>query len=122
MVQEYKFERLEVWQLAIELFDLAYELDHQLPKSEQFNLSSQLRRSATSISLNIAEGSTTASNAEFRRYLKIALHSYIETHACYLLIVRRSYVDRNNPKCVKFEEIGAKLFTKLQAFIRSLER
>jgi four helix bundle protein len=122
MVQEYKFEKLEVWQLATELFDLVYEIVGDLPKSEQFNLSSQIRRSATSISLNIAEGSTTASNPEFRRYLKIALHSYIETHACFLLITRRGYIDRDNPKCVNFEEIGAKLFAKLQAFIKALDR
>ena len=120
MKQEYKFEKLEVWQLSIELFDLVYEIEKYLPKSEQYNLSSQFRRSATSISLNIAEGSTTATNAEFKRYLTIALHSYIETYACYLLIVRRKYLDQHQSECVKFEEIGVKLFAKIQAFIKAL--
>ena len=120
--QEYKFEKLEVWKLSIELFDLVYEIEKNLPKSEQFNLSSQFRRSATSISLNIAEGSTTATNAEFRRYLTIALHSYIETYACYTLILRRRYVEQDKPECLKFEETGVKLFAKLQAFIKSFNK
>ncbi|MBI3500406.1 MAG: four helix bundle protein [Bacteroidetes bacterium] len=122
MKQEYKFEKLEVWQLSIELFDLVYEIEKQLPKSEQFNLSSQFRRAATSISLNIAEGSTTASDSEFKRFLTIVLHSYIETYACYQLIVRRKYIDENKNECIKFEETGSILFAKLQAFIKTLSK
>jgi len=122
MGQQYKFEKLEVWQLAGELFDLVYEIDKSLPKSEQFNLSNQIRRASTSISLNIAEGSTTASNAEFTRFLKIAIRSYVEVYGCYLLMVRRQYISRENSICIKFEEIGAKLFAKLQALVKSLNR
>lgn len=123
MKQEYKFEKLEVWQLSVELFDVVYEIEKYILKSEQYNLSSQFRRSATSISLNIAEGSTTTTNAEFKRYLTIVLHSYIETYACYyLFIVRRKYLDQHQSECVKFEEIGVKLFAKVQAFIKALTK
>lgn len=122
MIQQYKFEKLEVWQLSVELLDLVYEIDKCLPKSEQFNLSSQLRRAATSISLNIAEGSTSSTNAEFKRYLTISIHSYIEVYGCYLLILRRKFIERENSISIKFEETGAKLFAKLQAFIKSFER
>ncbi len=92
MKQEYKFEKLEVWQLSVELLDYVYDIEKHLPKDEKFNLSSQFRRAATSVSLNIVEGSTTASDAEKARYLTIALHSYVETYACYLLILRRKYI------------------------------
>jgi four helix bundle protein len=54
----HKFEKLEVWQLAIEYADLCYSLAEQMPKQEEYNLSSQLRRAAVSVALNIAEGST----------------------------------------------------------------
>src|SRR5688572_7161090 len=121
MGQQYKFEYLEVWQLAGELFDLVYDIDSSLPKSEQFNLSSQIRRASTSISL-IAEGSTSASDAEFIRFLRIAIRSYVEVYGCYLLMVRRKYISRENSICVKFEETGAKLFAKLQALVKSLNR
>jgi hypothetical protein len=46
---EFKFEKLEVWQLAIEYLDLIYELAAQLPPSEEYNLKSQIIRAGTSL-------------------------------------------------------------------------
>jgi four helix bundle protein len=60
----YKFEQLEVWQLSLEYIDLIYQLSEKLPRSEEYNLKSQIIRAATSISLNIAEGSTGQTDAE----------------------------------------------------------
>ena len=57
----YKFERLEIYQAALEYLDLIYALADHLPKSEEYNLRSQVIRAATSIVLNIAEGSTSQS-------------------------------------------------------------
>jgi four helix bundle protein len=54
----FKFEQLEVWSLALDYIDLMYEIAGCLPRSEEFNLKSQITRAATSVSLNIAEGST----------------------------------------------------------------
>ena len=122
MKQEYKFEKLEVWQLSVELLDYVYDIEKYLPKDERFNLASQFKRAATSISLNIVEGSTTATDPEKIRYLTIALHSYVESYACYLLILRRKFIAREKSECIKFEETGAKLFAKLQAFIKVLRK
>lgn len=55
----YKFERLEVWQLALEYLDTIYVIAEQLPRAEEYNLKSQVVRAATSIALNIVEGSTS---------------------------------------------------------------
>jgi four helix bundle protein len=71
----YKFEKLEVWQLSVEYIDLVYQLAEQLPKIEEYNLKSQVIRAATSVALNIAEGSTGQSNAEQTRFLGMALRS-----------------------------------------------
>ena len=60
----FKFEKLEVWQLAIEYIDLIYEIAEQLPKNEEYNLRSQITRAATSVALNIAEGSTSQTNPD----------------------------------------------------------
>ncbi|MEO7911624.1 MAG: four helix bundle protein, partial [Roseiflexaceae bacterium] len=89
----HKFEKLEVWQLAIEYTDLCYLLAEQMPKREEYNLVSQLRRAAVSVALNIAEGSTGQSDAEQARFLGMALRSLIETVACQHLINRRKYLD-----------------------------
>ena len=78
----YKFQRLEVYQLALEYVDAVYNLSRQLPESERFNLRSQVERAATSIVLNIAEGSTSQSDAEQARFLGLAVRSLLETVAC----------------------------------------
>lgn len=88
----FKFEQLEVWQLALDYVDLTYELAEKLPDSEKFNLKSQIIRAATSISLNIAEGSTGQSDPEQNRFLGLALRSLIETVACQRIISRREFV------------------------------
>ena len=51
----YKFEQLEVWQLAMEYIDAIYVLAEKLPRSEDYNLKSQIVRAATSVARNIAE-------------------------------------------------------------------
>jgi four helix bundle protein len=54
----FKFEKLEVWRLSLDYIDIVYKISTHLPRSEEYNLKSQLIRAATSIALNIAEGST----------------------------------------------------------------
>ncbi len=88
----FKFERLEVWQLAMEYTDAIYALASLLPKSEDFNLKSQITRAAVSVALNIAEGSTGQTDAEQARFLGLSIRSLIETVACQHLISRRNYL------------------------------
>jgi len=114
----YKFQRLDVYQLALEYVDAVYNLSRQLPESERFNLPSQLERAATSVVLNIAEGSTSQSDAEQARFLGRAIRSLLETVACWDLAERRAYVRTDELKPVR--EQGHKLFVKLQAFRNKL--
>ena len=88
----FKFEKLDVWQMALDYVDLMYGLAAKLPNDERFNLISQTRSAATSIALNIAEGSTGQSDPEQKRFLGMALRSLIETVACQHLIERQKYV------------------------------
>ena len=74
-----------VWQRAIELSNSIDKLTRTFPKEEVFVLSSQMKRAADSISLNIAEGSTGQSNKEFNRFLGIALRSALEVVTCLYL-------------------------------------
>ena len=77
----YKFEKLEVYQLALDYVDLIYALADRLPHIEEFNLKAQMRRAATSVVLNIAEGSTGQTNAEQSRFLGMAVRSLFETRS-----------------------------------------
>jgi len=66
----FKFEGLKVYQLALDYIDLVYDVASKLPRSEEYNLSSQIKRAATSIALNIAEGSTGQSDPEQARFYR----------------------------------------------------
>ena len=114
----YKFERLEIYQAALEYLDLIYALADHLPKSEEYNLRSQVIRAATSIVLNIAEGSTSQSDAEQSRFLNMALRSLVETIACQRIVERRNYVPPQDLTHAK--ESAHTLFVKIQAMRKSL--
>ena len=117
----YKFEKLEVWKISLALSDIIYEIIKRLPKEEEFNLKSQMRRAVTSISLNIAEGSTSSSDKEQSSFLRIAFHSTIELIACLKLIERRKYILPDDTLMVQaYEQLNYE-FAKLSAFISSLK-
>ena len=111
---EYKFQSLTVYQLSLDYLDLVYELVKRLPDNEKFNLCSQIVRAATSITLNIAEGSTGQSNKEQARFLGMAIRSYIETVACLDLIERRDYIPSIKLSLVR--KTGRTLFSKVTKF------
>ena len=114
----YKFEKLEVYQMALTYTDMIYTLAIKLPRSEENNLRSQMTRAATSVVLNIAEGSTGQSDAEQGRFLGMALRSLLETVACQHLIARRKYISADEMAATY--EFSERLFGKLQALRRSL--
>ena len=67
-------------------------LADKLPKKEMYNLSSQLRRSADSVALNISEGSIEQSKPEFRRFLGYSIRSLAEVITCLYKAKRRNYI------------------------------
>ncbi len=64
----FKFEQLLVWRKAIDLTGIVHELTLRFPKDELFILTSQIKRAADSIALNIAEGSTGQANPEYKNF------------------------------------------------------
>ena len=82
------FERLEVWEKAIDFADTVYSVTREFPSDERFGLTNQMRRAAGSISSNIAEGSSRNSRKDFARFIEIATGSLFE-------VVSQSYISRN---------------------------
>lgn len=74
----FNFERLEVWQKSVTYAGNVYSLTKSFPRSEEFGLTAQIRRAASSISSNIAEGSARPP-ADFSRFLGYAAGSLYET-------------------------------------------
>jgi four helix bundle protein len=74
----FNFEKLAVWQKAIDFADFIYAETRAFPGEERFGLTNQLRRAAVSISSNIAEGSSRSSKNDFARFAEIAAGSVFE--------------------------------------------
>ena len=115
----YKFEKLEVWELALEYVNLIYRIAEKLPAFEEYNLKSQIVRAGTGIALNIAEGSTSQTDPEQARFLGFAIRSLIETVACQHIITQRNYLLDPTPVQEAYQ-FSQKLFAKLQAFRNNL--
>ena len=87
------FKDLIVWQKAHQFALLVYKATESFPQSEQFGLTSQIRRAVVSISSNIVEGYERGSNKEMTRFLLIARSSNAEVQAQLLLAKDLGYVD-----------------------------
>src|SRR5262245_47449991 len=81
------FRELKVWQKAHQLTLAIYKITAPFPREELFGLTSQLRRSCSSIAANLAEGCGRSGDAEFARFCSIAMGSASELEY-HLLLAR----------------------------------
>jgi four helix bundle protein len=71
----FKFEKLIVWQKAMEFGETINKLSSNFPKEEMYNLSSQVKRAVDSIALNISEGAIEQSSLEFKKFMGYSIRS-----------------------------------------------
>ncbi len=95
MSVKFKFENLIVWKKAMDLGEAINVMVASFPDEEKYNLSSQARRAADSIALNIAEGAIGHTNKEFKRFLGFSIRSLAEVVTCLYKARRRNYIDVN---------------------------
>lgn len=107
----YAFERLDVWQVSRTFVKDIYVLLRTFPDFEAYNITSQIRRAAVSVSLNIAEGSTRNSLKEQSRFTEIAYGSLLEVYCSLLLAKDLNYIREDDFRNVsdKIKEISNKL-------------
>jgi four helix bundle protein len=79
------YRDLQVWQKAHELVLLVFRMTDKFPRTDQFGIVSQVRRSASSVAANIAEGFGRGTTKEFLRSLQIARGELEETRYFILL-------------------------------------
>ena len=87
------FKDLKIWQLSHQLTLLIYKITLNFPKSEIFGITSQLRRSSSSIPANIAEGFGRKGKKEFIQYLYQAKGSLYETQNFIILSKDLKYIN-----------------------------
>jgi four helix bundle protein len=107
----FRFEDLQVWQKAMDLDEQINQLTKTFPKDEIYVLSSQIKRAADSVVLNIAEGSTGQSKAVFKLFLNYSLRSAIEVVSCLFIAKRRIYIND-----VLFKE----LYTEYEVLVKMI--
>lgn len=107
-----KFEKLEVWGLSLDLSSEVHILTKSFPQGELYILTSQIKRAADSIALNIAEGATGQTNAEFQRFLSYSIRSCAEVFAWLHLAKRRVLIN---------DQDFTALYNKIETLIKKLQ-
>ena len=105
------YKKLKVWEDAHKFTIDIYNITHKFPNNEQYGLTSQIRRSSSSIPTNIVEGCGQLDNGNLIRFLGIAKGSAFETEYQLLLAKDLNYITNDEYKF---------LMAKIQSIIRRL--
>lgn len=115
----FNFEKLEVYQEAINFASGIYELTKKFPRDEIYGITNQIRRAAVSISLNIAEGSAR-SKKEFGRFLSITKGSIYECVPLLQISLKQGYVSKDS--YADYYEWCTKLSKMISGLIKSMNQ
>ncbi|MFD0836168.1 four helix bundle protein [Mariniflexile aquimaris] len=91
-MDKFKFEKLVIWQKAMDFGEVIDQVSMSFPDREKFNISSQIWRASDSIALNIAEGSIGQSNLEQKKFIGYSMRSLAEVVTCLFKAKRRNYI------------------------------
>ena len=116
----YKFEEIDAWSLARKIVNTIYEETSKGRFSRDFDLRSQIRRSAVSVMANIAEGQGRRSNKDFAAFLNISLGSAAETKSHLYIAHDQGYIS-NEVFAELIESIDrvSKMLLSLSRYLRS---
>ena len=107
----FNFEKLDVWQRAVDLAAFIYDVTGKFPSDEKFGIVSQMRRAAVSVSSNIAEGSSRSSRQDFSRFVELAVGSLYELVSQGFIARTQGFLD---------EQVFQKLYSESEELIRML--
>ena len=114
------YRELEVWKVSMDLVDAVYELTDRFPKSEVFNLTSQLRRAVVSVPSNIAEGWGRENTKDYIRFLLISKGSLMEIEVQLEIAVRQKFVAKEEiQKSWDLSQSSLKMLVKLIYSLRN---
>jgi four helix bundle protein len=118
-IMGFKFEKLNVWNNAMEFGEQINEIAYKFPSNEIYNLSSQIRRAVDSVALNIAEGSIGQSNSEQKKFIGYSIRSLAEVVTCLYKAKFRNYISENEFR--KIYDISYQLMNMLNAFKKNIK-
>ena len=91
----FKFENLEVWKKAVNLYEQISLLSRSIDQRDQFSLGEQIRKAALSVSTNIAEGIGREGNKESKHFFNIAKGSVYEVLSLLCVMRTQGYIVEN---------------------------
>ncbi len=114
----HNFQKLEVWQVSMDLTTEIYHSTSKFPQNEVYGLISQMRRSSTSIPSNIAEGSGRRTNKEFVHFLSIANGSSYELQTQIRLSKNIGYISEKSMDGLleKLNSVQKMIYTLMKKF------
>ncbi len=118
-MNNFKFEKLIIWQKAMDFGEDIDKMTYVFPDKEKFNLSSQIRRASDSIALNISEGSIGQSNLEQKKFIVYAIRSLAEVVTCLYKAKRRNYISEN--EFIKLYDEAFHLTNMMSAFRKNIK-
>ena len=120
MVKSSDYQDLKVWQKAIDLTTVIYQLVKHLPNDERYAISDQMRRAVVSVPSNIAEGRGRGTNKEFVRYLLMSRGSLWELSTQLEICERLHYLDAEQTSGARqmITEVSKMINALANSFIR----
>ena len=116
----FDFEKLEVYQLALDYLDRVFDICRNLPGGIRYSLGDQLTRAALSISNNLAEGTGKRSKKEKARYYNTAMDSARECISMVNVLLRRQQID--NQLYEELRHSGRRMTGMIHGLLLSLDR
>lgn len=120
MSHQFPFEKLEIWKLSIQFSKYCYQITGTFPESEKYGLINQIRRASSSVSANIAEGSSRSGKKDQARFIQIAYSSLMEVLNFYILAFELEFINEN--QLLEMRKSVEELSNKLNAYNRYLNR
>lgn len=119
MRPHFRFEDLEIWQLAVELAVLFHRVAARLDERRMYRYAEQLRGAGLSLSNNISEGAGSTHVQEFKQFLNIARRSLFEDASMILVFEKLELLGK--AEADEMLEACDKLSRKITRFSKSLE-
>lgn len=117
---KHNYKKMDLWKVARANNLKVYDLTNKFPKEELYGLTSQLRRSIVSVSSNIAEGSGYESDAQFLRFLSIAMGSLCEAETQIYLAFDLNYI--SNEDLIESEKYMTDQKRLIRGMIKKLKK
>lgn len=112
-------KRLDVWRKSMDLAEAVYDAAKQMPKQEEYRLTSPMIRAAISVPANIAEGHTRATRRDYAHFISIARGSNAELETLFLLAERAKLLPTDvTQRLISLSDEVSRMLNKLHARLR----